>query len=136
MRDQPNLVTAPTQGQQRALPDAGWNGNAAAVELMLDLGFDPTTPGMDTGTVLHCAAWQGHAELVKSILSDPAGCSLLINRKEASHNSNAFGWCCHGSINCRNPKGDYGKVARLLKDAGSEIPETMEASDEVKQALK
>src|SRR6188472_4298472 len=40
VREHPGIVAALTQDQQRVIADAAWNGNARAVALMLDLGFD------------------------------------------------------------------------------------------------
>ncbi|MGH7481897.1 MAG: ankyrin repeat domain-containing protein, partial [Longimicrobiales bacterium] len=61
LRELPGLLDELTPEDRRVLPDAGWAGDAAAVDLMLRLGFDPATTGQDGGTVLHCAAWQGAA---------------------------------------------------------------------------
>ena len=49
VRDHPGIVASLTQDEQRAIADAAWNGNARAVALMLDLGFDPKTTGTGLG---------------------------------------------------------------------------------------
>jgi ankyrin repeat protein len=118
----PGLISSLLPDDIRALPDAALNGNDAAVKLMLDLGFSPLNPGGDSGTALHCAAWHGRAQMVRMMLSHPAVQVLLpqlINAVEPTHHGTPLGWCCHGSVNCRNPQGDYPAVARLLLDAGA-----------------
>ena len=46
----------------------GLERRGRTVALMLDLGFDPRTPGHDTGTALHCAAWEGSPDTVAALL--------------------------------------------------------------------
>lgn len=118
LREWPGLLDELTTDDQRFLPDAGWAANAAAVELMLDLGFDAATPGQDGGTVLHCAAWQGAVACAEVTLRDPS-VGALIERRDAVHGSTPLGWCCHGARYCANPDGDYPAVARLLLEAGA-----------------
>ena len=72
--------------QHRAISDAAWNGDARAVALMLELGFDPRTPGQDSGTALHCAAWEGSAETVSVLLRHPDG-RALVSIRDARHNA-------------------------------------------------
>jgi hypothetical protein len=132
VRAQPGLVASLAPRDRRAITDAAWDGNAAAVALMLSLGFDPGTPGHDSGTALHCASWQGSAETVAAILATPAG-RALIDAREPNHGSTALGWCCHGSLH--GPRGgDHAEVARLLIAHGA-IVEPFEASDEVEGVL-
>jgi ankyrin repeat protein len=114
----PNLINELDLAERRALPDAGWAGNAPAVKLMLEVGFDPLTPGQDGGTVLHCAAWQGAAECVEVILRHPGGRATL-ERRDPTHGGTPLDWCCHGSRNCGNRDADYPAVARLLLEAGA-----------------
>lgn len=132
LREQPGLVAALTPNDHRAVTDAAWNGDAAAVALMLELGFDPASPGHDAGTALHCAAWQGSAAAVAAILGYPAG-RALITRKDAHHGGTPLRWCCHGSLH--GPSGgDYAETARLLLAAGAPV-EAGEASDVVEEVL-
>lgn len=115
---QPGLIEELTAEDQRALPDAGWAANARAVEVMLEVGFDPAVGGQDGGTVLHCAAWVGDAQSVEVALRY-SGVRALINRPDPTHGSNPLGWCCHGARFRANPHGDYPKIARLLLEAGA-----------------
>jgi ankyrin repeat protein len=139
LAESPNLLEELSLDDRRALPAAAWNGNPAAVRLMLDFGFNPLTPGADSGTALHCAAWKGFAEIVKIILAHPAVKKLgekVINAVESTHNGRPLGWCCHGSVNCRNPKGDYAAVAKMLIAVGAIGATPRGASDAVRHVLE
>ena len=52
LREHPGLVASLMPDEQRAIADAAWSGDARAVALMLDLGFDPE----ETGTGFRHAA--------------------------------------------------------------------------------
>jgi ankyrin repeat protein len=101
---------------------------------MLELGFDPSVPslsGARGGTALHCAAWEGSVQCVKALLDHPAG-RALIHTEDLTFHGTPMGWCCHGSLNCHNPRADHAEVARLLLAAGARAAlETSEASDAV-----
>lgn len=118
LREWPDLLDALTADEMRALPDAGWAGNAAAVDLMLALGFDPAATGQDGGTVLHCAAWQGAVACIEAALRYDRA-RALIEQHDPVHGSTPLGWCCHGARHCAHPDGDYPAVARLLLEAGA-----------------
>ena len=135
----PDIVRSLSPADQGRLARAAWDGNAAAVRLMLDVGFDPAAHGPDSGTALHCAAWQGRPDIVEAILSHPgvrARMADLINATEPTHGSTPLGWCCHGSTVGRNPKGDFAAVARLLVAAGAVPgPNLSDASPAVRAAI-
>ena len=118
LRDHPRLLAELTTEDQRVLADAGWAGNAAAVALMLELGFDPAASAAVGNTVLHCAAWEGSVACVEIALRYDA-VRALINHRDAVHGGTPLGWCCHGSIHCGNPHANHAAVARLLLDAGA-----------------
>jgi ankyrin repeat protein len=118
LREWPGLVAELTPDEQRALPDAAWASDPAAVALMLELGFDPATRGHDGGTALHCAAWQGSVAATRAVLGDPAG-RALVEVRDASYAATPLGWCCHGAQHCGNPAADHPGVARLLLEAGA-----------------
>lgn len=125
--DNPGLMETLSPVQRRALTDEAWNGNSRAVELLLELGFDPAVPsasGPKGGNALHCAAWEGSVASVAAILRYPAG-RALINTREATYNGTPLGWCCHGSRNCGNPLADHAAVARLLLAVGAQTDREM-----------
>jgi hypothetical protein len=119
LRAHPDLLSELTEEDQRALPDAGWAPNPPAVELMLELGFDPAIIGHQGATVLHCAACEGSAEAVRAVLSRPAG-RALINQRDPNHNGTPLGWCVYGACNSEPGGKDHATVARLLLEAGAE----------------
>ncbi len=134
LREQPGIIESMSRDDHRALPDAAWEGNARAVALMLDLGFDPRTPGHDSGTALHCAAWKGSVEAVEALLRHRDVRSLL-GLRDARYGATPLGWCCHGS-RFAHTGNDYASVARMLLEAGAlPGPDTNEASPEVEAVL-
>jgi ankyrin repeat protein len=134
VREHPGLVAALPPDAHRALADAAWNGNASAVALMIELGFDPRVTGHDSGTALHLAAWEGSKAAVAAILRHPAARELLSVR-DAHYAATPLGWCCHGSLH-GNRAGDHAGVAKLLLSAGARPgPEPTEASPAVMAVL-
>jgi ankyrin repeat protein len=134
LREHPGIIESMTTDDHRAISDAAWNGDARAVALMSELGFDPRTPGHDSGTALHCAAWEGSAETVAVLLRRPDARSLVAIR-DAHYGGTPLGWCCHGS-RFGNTSHDHAGVARLLLEAGARPgPDTGEASPSVEAVL-
>jgi ankyrin repeat protein len=131
LREWPTLVGELNGDDMRVLPDAGWASNAAAVDLMLTLGFDAAATGQDGGTVLHCAAWQGSMACIETALRYDQ-VRALIEARDQVHGSTPLGWCCHGARFCANPAGDYPAVARLLLEAGAQPgPNLSDAPEDV-----
>jgi ankyrin repeat protein len=134
LREHPGLMESLSAADHRAIADAAWNGEARAVALMLELGFDPRTPGHDSGTPLHLAAWEGSAETV-SVLLRHRDARALVDIRDARYNATPLGWCCHGSLH-GNTSHDHAGVARLLLAAGAQLGrDTTEASPAVKSIL-
>jgi ankyrin repeat protein len=134
VRERPGIVASLTQDEQRVIADAAWSGDARAVALMLDLGFDPKAPGQDSGTPLHLAAWEGSTETVGVILRHPHA-RTLVGIREPRYGATPLGWCCHGSLH-GNRNHDHAGVARLLLAAGA-VPgdDTREASEAVREVI-
>lgn len=110
--ENPGIVESLTPEQTRAIADAAWSGNAKAVKLMLDIGFDPRVTGHDSGTPLHLAAWEGSAETVDVLLQHPAA-RELVTIKDAHHDGTPLDWCRHGA-DYGNRSHDHAGVERLL----------------------
>jgi ankyrin repeat protein len=138
VRAHPDVMAMLDAADRRALTDEAWAANAPAVELMLELGFDPAAPsasGPTGGTALHCAAWEGSVACVAAILKRPAGRALIEARDPAYHGT-PLGWCCHGSLNCGSPRADHAAVAQQLLAAGARVPDDPAgASDAVQAAI-
>jgi ankyrin repeat protein len=127
VRTHPGIVEGLGPVEQRALTDEAWAANGPAVELLLELGFDPSVPstsGPTGGTALHCAAWEGSVECVAAILRYPAG-RALIDTREATYQGTPLSWCSHGSVNCHSMRADHAAVARLLIAAGARTDREM-----------
>ena len=123
----PGIVERLGPNDRRVLTDEAWAANAPAVELMLELGFDPAVrsiSGPAGGNALHCAAWEGSADCVAAILRYPAGKALLEVR-DPNYGGTPLSWCSHGSMNCGNPRADHPAVARLLIAAGARMDPAM-----------
>jgi len=118
LEERPRLIEELRPGDHRLLADAAWAPDPAAVELMMELGFDPAAPGHEGGSALHCAAWEGSAAAVHAILRYPNG-RALIPARDPAHNATPLGWCCHGACHCGGSTADHATVARLLLEAGA-----------------
>lgn len=137
VRSHPGIVDRLEGADRRSLTDEAWAVNAPAVELMLELGFDPavaSVTGPTGGNALHCAAWEGSVACVAAILRYPAGRSLIETRDTTYHGT-PLSWCSHGSRNCGNPRADHAEVARLLIAAGARISPDLEPTDSVQAVI-
>jgi hypothetical protein len=123
----PGIVEGLGPVDRRGLTDEAWAANAPAVELMLELGFDPSVPsasGPTGGNALHCAAWEGSVDCVGAILRHPSGRALLDVR-EPTYGGTPLSWCSHGSAHCRSANADHAAVARMLIAAGARLDPEM-----------
>lgn len=137
LRLHPGLVQSLGEVDRRSLCDEAWVGNAPAVELMMELGFDPavlSANGSSGTTALHCAAWNGSVRSVAAILRHPAR-TQLVTARDLTHNGTPLGWCCHGSLHAGKPTAHYAEVARLLIAAGARPEARMEGSSAVQAVL-
>jgi hypothetical protein len=137
-RQNPGIIGHLTGADRRALTDEAWTGNAPAVALMMELGFDPAEPsitGPTGGTALHCAAWEGSPDCVTAILAYPSG-RALIERRDPHYGGTPFNWCCHGSRNSGKPARGFAEVARLLIMAGASVDvEKLDVPEAVRAAV-
>lgn len=137
IRSHPGIIEGLGSNDRRALTDEAWAANARAVELMIEVGFDPAVPsvsGPTGGTALHCAAWEGSVECVNAILRHPAGRSL-VHQADDTYQGTPLSWCCHGSRNCGNPLADHAEVARLLLSAGARRTSKLTGASDTVQAI-
>jgi ankyrin repeat protein len=129
----PGIVARLSGPDAAALGDEAWVANAPAVQLMLQLGFDPAV-GEFGQSALHRAAWAGAPDVVAAILATERGRALLETR-ETQFGGTPLGWCCHGSVNNRSPAANHAEVARLLIATGAFVPDDMEGSQSVQAVL-
>jgi ankyrin repeat protein len=137
VREHPGIVERLGPVERRALTDEAWAPNPRAVELMMELGFDPSVPsvsGPKGGNALHCSAWEGSVECIAAILRYPRGVAL-IDTREPNYGGTPLSWCCHGSTNCGNPRANHAEVARLLIAAGARVDPEMEGCSDAMQAV-
>ena len=130
----PDLLQQLTPEDQRVLPVAAWAPKPAAVKLMLELGFDPFTTDANGATALHCAAFEGSAEIVRALLRHPAA-AQLVQLRDPVHQGTPLGWCTYGS--CYGPKHrEHVEIARLLLAAGAKPDDPLvNASAEVRAVI-
>ena len=134
LREHPGIIESMAPADHRTITMAAWNGDARAVALMSDLGFDPRSEGHDGGTALHCAAWQGSPETV-AVLLRRRDARDLIPIKDSHYGGTPLGWCFHGS-RFGNTSHDHAGVAKLLLEAGARPgPGPVEASPSVEAVL-
>jgi ankyrin repeat protein len=89
-------------------------GNRAAVEIMLDLGFDIEAQADDmVCSALLYTAMGGQLELTRLLIE--RGANLRATHK---HGGDALGAAIYCAVNFRNSVGDYAGVVALLLDAG------------------
>jgi ankyrin repeat protein len=133
--EHPGIVSRLTDRERRLIADRAYWNDAAAVALMLDLGFDPRAIGHDNGDALHWASFLGNAEMVRALLArDPA-----IGVRDAGYGGTPLGWCLHGSVFGEKKKtGDFVGVVRLLVEAGEVVEPSMlpTGRDDVDRALR
>jgi len=138
VRAQPGIVASLNDADRRALTDEAWDANAPAVELMLELGFDPAArsdSGPTGGTALHCASWQGSVACVKALLGHASG-RVLLEARDSTYQGTPLQWCCHGSVDCGDPRANHVAVARALLAAGAEPVPGGRVSDEVAAVIE
>ncbi|MEO8275799.1 MAG: hypothetical protein ABI639_06235 [Thermoanaerobaculia bacterium] len=116
----PSLLTSMSREDHGQLAAAIFHGMEDAAHLMLDLGFDPTAPGIDGGSSLHAACWVGNVKLVERIL-ERVGKGRLLDAPDPTHQSPPLGWAAYGSVQRRAAGGDYPAVAERLVAAGADV---------------
>jgi hypothetical protein len=85
---------------------------------MLDLGFDPSAPGMDGGSALHATCWMGNVALLERIL---ARGGVPLDAGDPTHGSPPLGWAAFGSVQRRARGADYVGVIDRLVASGADV---------------
>lgn len=141
----PDLVSNLPPGDLRLLADKADDGDLAAVQLTLSLGWPVDAEGDWKGTALHHAAFWGEADIVQLLVAH--GASLTVRH---GFNGTALSTAIFGSENCRTrtggvapggdpdaaTHGDYPRVVEILLDAGAPLPESDGGNGRVKEVLR
>jgi ankyrin repeat protein len=114
----PSLLSSLTRQMHGHLAHAIFHERFRAAELMLDLGFDPSAPGVDGGTALHAACWVGNVPMVERLLAQG---SVPVNARDPTHGSTPLGWAAFGSVHRRARGADYPAVVDRLVAAGADV---------------
>lgn len=131
----PGIVATLSPDDQRLIADKAHANDAAAVGLMLDVGFDPLARGVDKWEPIRWAAFHGNAEMIKRLLAY----SPPINVPDPSYGGTLLGACIYGSVHGWHSKtGDFATTARLLIEAGERVDRSRlpTGRDDVDNVLK
>ena len=127
----PNIVKELSMGNAATLADAAWHRCTNSVKLMLELGFNPNARASEDSTAIDRAAFHGFDDVIEAIL--PYGPDLTVK--------NAYGGtplraCIYGSMHSWRKDGNFPRSVELLIEAGSELPDELNGSPQVKSVLK
>lgn len=133
INENPELVASLSNAHRRHVADAARNNSLAAVRVMLAAGLPVDVLGQHGATPLHWAGFHGNAEMAREILRyNPP---LELN--DADFKLTPLGWAIYGSENgwyCRT--GNYPATVEVLLQAGAKLPEKMEGSAAVNEAIR
>ncbi|HWY76448.1 MAG TPA: ankyrin repeat domain-containing protein [Verrucomicrobiae bacterium] len=132
LTNSPGLTQSLPIEDKRMIVSAASNDRAEAVRLMLFAGIPVDTAGQGGETALHFAAWFGNIATVQVLLA--RGAPLEI--RDTTYNAPPLGWACHGSLNCRNPNGDYVAVVKAFLAADAKSGKEFCGSEAVNEVLK
>jgi ankyrin repeat protein len=109
---------------------AAEQGDLAALETLLEIGFDPNRGDEEIGkTALHCAAMAGRADAVRLLLNHGASPGVCDREFKAP----PLVWAAEGARSHDGDRTEYARVGRLLLDAGSAVEWT--SGDEPAEAI-
>ncbi len=115
IRANPDVVEKLTRDQMRPIADRAHADDLAAVELMLDLGFDPLARGVNGWEAIRWGAFHGNAEMVKRLL--PRGAPIGV--PDRTYGGTPLSQCLYGSLHgWHRDSGDFVTTVRLLLEAG------------------
>jgi ankyrin repeat protein len=114
----PGIVATLTPEQGSLIADAAHGDNAAAVLLMVDLGFDPLARGVDDWEPLRWAAFHGNAAMLQALLPH----NPPIGVRDPTYGGTPLGQCLYGSLHgWSRDTGDYVTCVQLLLAAGERV---------------
>ena len=113
--EHPDVVTRLSKDQMRLIADRAHANDAAAVILMLDVGFDPLARGVEDWEPVRWAAFHGNAVMLEPLLRH----NPPVNVPDPSYGGPPLGQCIYGSLHgwsCRT--GEFARSVQQLLDAG------------------
>jgi ankyrin repeat protein len=117
LRQSPHLRSELGHEHHLMLHRPAESGNVAALETMLECGFDPRARDNENITALHRAAMAGYADAVRVLLDHAADVRALDGMFAAT----PLVWAVEGRNTRQDPRADHVAVARLLIAAGSPV---------------
>ena len=127
----PTLVKELPAEDQAQLGEAAFDNNLPALALMLKLGFDVNARGGEGFTPVNHAALRGLVEVVRLLIRHGADVEI-----RNAYGGTALESCQWGSLNFRDPKGDYPACAEALLQGGAMLSSPDFGSDAVQAVLK
>jgi len=115
LANHPDLPGRLTVDDRAAIVEAAGPGPAAAVALLLDLGFSPDDRNGFGEQALHTAAYHGNAEVVRLLID--AGADL--EGRDARFDGTPLAYATVGSGERAGQPGNWIETVRLLIDAGA-----------------
>lgn len=116
----PDTVCTGNPEEDRLLADVAGRNDTRLTQFLINAGADLTTPGLDSGTPLHQAAWFGQPENARLLID--AGAPLDVF--DATHGTSPIGWAVHGSRysgGVEERQALYVALVQMLLDAGSSL---------------
>jgi ankyrin repeat protein len=115
LAEHPDLPDRLTGDDRAAVAEAAGSAPAAAVALMLDLGFSPGDRNGFGEQPLHTAAYHGNAEVVRLLIDAGADLEAL----DARFDGTPLAYATVGSGERAGQPGNWIETVRLLIDAGA-----------------
>lgn len=114
----PNLINTIQPSDHQQLVHSAWNHETDAINLMLELGFDPHITDAEKLTPLHRASFHGFADIVKILLDADDNPPL---DKLNAYDGTPLTTCLYGAKHSWRDDGDFEETLKLLVSAGSNV---------------
>ena len=133
LHDHPDLVSQLSDDERRGVARAAELNDTRAVRVLLRAGWpvDALT-GPKGASALHWAGFHGNVEMAKEILRYRPPLELV----EQQFGGTPLTWTSYGSVHGHAKNADYPSTVRALLDAGVEVPDRLEPSEEVRLVLE
>ena len=117
----PDIVRTLTREQMRLIADRAHANDAAAVSLMLELGFDPNVPGVDDFEAIRWAVFLGNAGMTRQLLQR----NPPLNSPDRTYGGTLLQNCLYGALHgWESERGDFVTTVGLLLAAGERVDPT------------